>query len=395
MPRLLKLGLLSITVVAISLAVRADDFAAPVSALAQRIASKAGPGTAITLTVKNISSLAAADVNTISTQLSSELRNRGLRVVDAEQSVADVRVTLSENLEAYVWVAEIKQSNVADAVFTTLPRTNSAPTNSAGAITLQGKLLSAQDEPILDIALIGSQAIPGAIVLTPTKVNYYRINGTWQLADSAAITTTRPLPRDLRGMIIDAGNDPFYALLPGMRCTIIGNNPYRSSCADTDDSWPVRDTQPPISAFFSPARNFFTGGISRAGESISVPPFYSGAMLGNSEWLFATTDGRIQYSSFLNTLPVTANWGSELASIKSKCSPDTIVLATRNGDFTQPDAVQGYQVIAREPIAVTTALEFGGPVTVLRSSGESATGVVHNLKTGKYEAYLLTLACTQ
>lgn len=390
----------------------ADAWTPPVSALAQKIVAKAGPGATVTLTVKNISSLSSANVTAIRAQFESELRSRGVRIVDAEQSIADVRVTLSENVEGYVWIAEIRQGDAVDTAFTALPRNDSVAVHPAGAMTLQRRLLWSQEEPILDVALVGNTAIPGAIVLTPAKVAYYRIqNSTWQEADAAAIMHTRPLPRDIRGMIVvphsspasglewgtaSAGYSPFDVVLPGVKCTISGNNPYQAVCADTDDPWPMYEGQPRLDAFFSPARNFFTGAISRSGDSVTVPPFYSAATFGNSEWLFTGIDGRVQYSSFVNTLPVpVTNWGSELASFKSRCSPDAVVLATRNGDYTQPDAVQGFQVIAHDPVAVTAALEFAGPVLTLRGSGESAIAVSHNLKTGRYEAYSLTLACNQ
>ncbi len=380
-----------------SIAASADVWTAPVSALAQKIVSKAGPGTVVTLTVKNVSSLSAGDVNTIRADIEAELHSQGIRFSDPDQSVADLRVTLSENVEGFVWIAEVKQGSAIDTVFTTLARADSAEMRPAGAMTLQRRLLWTQDEPILDIALVGTPMLPGAIVLTPGKVAYHRLqNSTWQEADAAAITHSRPLPRDVRGMILGAGNNPFEVALPGVRCAISGNNPYRITCADTDDPWPLYEGQPRLDAFFSPTRDFFTGAISRGGDSVTVPPFYSAAMFSNSEWLVTGTDGRVQYSNFVNTLPVAgANWGSELTSLKSKCSPDAVVLATRSGDYTQPDFVQGFQVIARDPVAVTGALEFAGPVMALRGTGDSATAVSHNLKTGKYEAYSLTLACNQ
>ena len=375
----------------------ADVWTSPVSTLAQKIVSKAGPGTAVTLSVKNISSLSATDVNAIRTQLDSELRARGMRIVEPEQSMADLRVTLSENTEGHLWIAEIRQGNAVDTVFTAVPRMDLAVMRPASAMTLQRRLLWSQDEPILDVALVETPAIQGAIVLSPAKVAYYRIqSSTWQEADAAPITHTRPLPRDVRGMIIGAGNNPFEIVLPGVRCTIRGNNPYQANCTQSDDPWPIYNGQPRVDAFFSPARNFFTGAISRSGESANLPSFYSAAMFGNSEWLFAGTDGRIAYSNFLNTLPMAVtNWGSEVTSVRSKCSTDAVVLATRNGDYTQPDAVQGFQIIARDPLAVTVPVEFAGPVLTLRNSGELAIAVSHNLKTGKYEAYSLTLACNQ
>lgn len=379
-----------------ALIARADIWTTPVVVLTQKIVSKAGPGTAVTLTVRNSSSLTAADVNSIRGQIDSELRVKGLRVVSAEQAAVGVRVTLSENAQGYLWIAEIKQDEATDVVFVSVARMNPAAGPSS-AMTLQRRLLWTQDEPILDLAIINPQMPEGAIILSQTRVAYYRIqNSIWQESDSAVITPTRPLPRDVRGMIVGAGGSPFEVALQGVRCTIAGNNPYRSSCVDSDDPWPIYEGQPKVDGFFSPARNFYTGAISRNGESLAVPPFYSAAMFNNSEWLFATTDGRIQYSSFVNTLPVSVtNWGSEIAPIRGKCSPETVVLATRNGDYTQTDVVQGFQMIARDPVPVTAAMELPGPVISLRSSGESVMLISRNLQTGKYEAYLLTLACNQ
>jgi hypothetical protein len=383
---------------------RADVWTAPSATLAQQIVAKTGAGIGVALNFANISSLSPADAGAIRKQLGSELRNRGLRIVNAGPSIPELRITLSEDVDSYLWVAEIRRGEGVDVVFTTVPRTTAVEQPNAGMMTLQRRLLWSQDEPILDVALVAPQneknvvwATPSAIVLTPSKVALYRIqNSAWQEADAAPITHSRPFPRDLRGMIVGAGNNSFEVLLPGLKCGISGNNPMQASCTETDDPWPIYDGQPRLDAFYSPARNFFTGVISRSGDSVNVPPFYSAAMFGNSEWLFAGTDRHIEYSNFTNTLLFpAANWGSELTSIKSKCSTDAVILATRNGDYTQPDAVQGFQVIARNPVAVTAPVEFAGPVFVLRNSGEVAIALSHNLKTGRYEAYLLSLACTQ
>ena len=388
------LRLLLLVIAISSLAACAEVWTAPVSALAQRIVSKLPGGTAVAFSITNLSSLSAADVGAIRTQIDAELRSRGLRFAD--RANVEVRVTLSENTEVYLWVTEIKQGDATDTFFTSVPKPAGA-TGAGSSMTLQRRLLWSQDEPILDVAMAGTQVLPGAIILTPTKVAYYRLqNSAWQEVDAAAITHSRPLPRDLRGMIVGPGNNPFEVVLPGTKCTVSGGNPYRISCSDSDDPWPLYEGQTRIDAFFSPARDFFTGAISRSGESVTVPPFYSGAMFGNNEWFFTGTDGRVQYSNLANTFPITtAKWGSELASVRNRCSTDAVILVTRSWDYSQPDAVQGYQMVDRNPATVTPPLEFAGPVMVLRGAGESATAVSHNLKTGKYEAYLLTLACNQ
>ncbi len=376
------------------LVAHADVWTAPVSALAQKIVSRLPGGTTVAISVTNMSSLSAAEVNAVRAQIDSELHSRGLRFAD--QANVELRVTLSENVEGYLWVADIRQGDASETILSSVPRPLIAP--AAGtAMTLQRRLLWSQDEPILDVAMVGPQLGSGAIVLTATKVAYYKLqDAAWREVDTAAITHTRPLPRDLRGMIFGAGNSTFEVALPGTKCIVSGNNPFRIACAETDDPWPIYDGQPKLDAFFSPARDFFTGAISKSGDSVTVPPFYSSASFGNNEWLFTGIDGRVRYSDFVKTSLITGTrWGSELTSMRNRCSADAVVLATRNWDYTQPDAVQGYQVIAREPVSVTPPLEFAGPVTMLRGTGESAIAVSQNLKTGKYEAYLLTLACNR
>ena len=73
------------------------------------------------------------------------------------------------------------------------------------------------------------------------------------------------------------------------------------------------------------------------------------------------------------------------------------LLVTRPGDWTQPDAIQAFEIIERQVVAISQPVEFDGPVTALwpASDGKSVAAVVRNLKTGQYEAYRLTISCSQ
>ena len=73
------------------------------------------------------------------------------------------------------------------------------------------------------------------------------------------------------------------------------------------------------------------------------------------------------------------------------------LLVTRPGDWTQPDAIQAFEIIERQAVAISQPVEFDGPVTALwpASDAKSANAVVHNLKTGQYEAHSLTINCSQ
>jgi hypothetical protein len=70
------------------------------------------------------------------------------------------------------------------------------------------------------------------------------------------------------------------------------------------------------------------------------------------------------------------------------------VLATRPGDGTEPDAIQAFSWAERTAAPVTAPANFSGPVTALwTSGGASALAVVRDLTTGRYAAYVITLAC--
>jgi hypothetical protein len=93
----------------------------------------------------------------------------------------------------------------------------------------------------------------------------------------------------------------------------------------------------------------------------------------------------------------TLDWGSGIASLKTSCGSGWQVLATGRGDRTDPDAVRAYEIADREPVVVSAAESFPGPITALwtQSDGTAAVAVTRNLKAGTYEAYRLAIACNQ
>src|SRR5215469_3207792 len=87
----------------------AADWAAPEQELARKIAAATGPGAVSLEVVNRSSSLGKKESEDISRGLRSQLEGLGLRSVKPEQAAATVTVSLSENLQSYVWVAEIHQ----------------------------------------------------------------------------------------------------------------------------------------------------------------------------------------------------------------------------------------------------------------------------------------------
>ena len=100
----------------------AGDWNVPAQQLARKIVAVTGPG-AVAVTVENRSSLSKKDLDTISSLLHVELKAAGARPATPEQSAATAMVTLSENPQSYVWVAEIHQGAGESAVvMVSMPR---------------------------------------------------------------------------------------------------------------------------------------------------------------------------------------------------------------------------------------------------------------------------------
>ena len=85
------------------------------------------------------------------------------------------------------------------------------------------------------------------------------------------------------------------------------------------------------------------------------------------------------------------------AIVSEKCRGELISLYTAESDWTESDSIRGYLTkgIALPRVASGNPIEFDGPVTSLKAEpGTSAArAVVHNLKTGEYEAYIVTATC--
>ncbi len=132
--------------------------------------------------VVNRSSLNAASADDIRRGLLTELASKGARFITAEQAAARVRVSLSEDLQSYVWVAEIRLSaNETSVVMISLPRPATPVVEpQAWPMALHKTLLWSQPERILDVAAVeGNPA--RLLVLDSNGVTSYRLqDGRWQ-----------------------------------------------------------------------------------------------------------------------------------------------------------------------------------------------------------------------
>jgi hypothetical protein len=357
----------------------------------REILGRSGSPSAVLVSFENISSAPAADLDTLKRTILDDFQRAGVRLVKPEFALAEIQITFSEDWQDHVWVASIRQgpgNQVIIKRFAKLPR---AVASHAPMLTIRKNLVWQQETPILDFAIDGQNLF----VLEPEQLTaYVNDGGRWRAKQTLAISHERPWPRDLRGRLQVAGAQ-ITAYFPGTLCAGT-NSPPAMQCRSGDDSWQI--DQGKLAAFFSPARNFFTGVLAGQMAGESVPPFFSGATLETADsrqWVFAGIDGRARI--YLNILasPVAMvnDWGSDLAAVQSNCGRQILVSAP--GDLTRNDSLQAVEIQNREAVPVSAASELSGPLIALwpGENGQTVHGVVLSLTTGRYEAWSFGVGC--
>ncbi len=397
-PRITFMSRLVVALVLLLCLPAAAQWTQPASQLARDIAAITAPGT-ITLNARNVSSLTADNIPVIKRDLTNALRDAGVRVVTSN-AAADITLTISENAQGYVWVAEVKQGNDTKVAIAVAPRSQANAIQTSALVAIHKKMLWSQDSQILDVAQFQVGADSHLIVLDAANISLYKMaGGRWTPEQQFAIAHTRPWSRDIRGRIVLARDHLFDAYLPGVICASASKPPLSLNCREADEPWPIALGQ---SAAFSPARNFFAGGVTPAiGKLTSVPPFYSAAAIPRTQymlWMFTRLDGSVHLMDGVNDVVARPrDWGSDIATARSPCGAQTQVFVTGTADYGSSDTIRAFEIADREPVEVAPPLEVNGPVTALwtAADGRSATTVIRNLQTGKYDALELTITCGQ
>ncbi|HEV2446816.1 MAG TPA: hypothetical protein VGS58_12880, partial [Candidatus Sulfopaludibacter sp.] len=301
-----------------------------------------------------------------------------------------VRITLSQNPTQYLLVEEAQSVDERQVWISGWKRA-APPRNAAPGISLESKLAWEQDEPILDVAFVGD----AMLVLSPSKVTLHARGGD----QSADLTPPRPWPRDLRGRLrVTAGT--FQAFLPGMSCAGSTAGALRMECRPSDEAWVLESgSRYLLLASFAAGRNYFDGRVvTQTGARKTIAPFFSAAAVeepGRTLWVLAMLDGRAQvFDAAFNPLGSLTPWGSDIAGADARCGSGTSpVIAARAGDGSEPDAVQAFTLSGGAAVPLTAPVTYNGPVTALWPSGASSVVVARDLSTGKYGAYVVSVAC--
>jgi hypothetical protein len=379
-----------------------EDWAAPARAFVKKIADRLKPGQVVTFSLQNLSSISPDRIAQVQTAIDTELRVQGLGLkkngrktpTATEEAVGEVRVTLSENTQGFLWVAEIVAADEHQVVMQLVPRAPArVGSTNIPTMLLRSQKLFEREEPILDFVQVEIPVGSAMRLLTlePARIALHSTNqGDWQLIEAADLPAPNPPHRDLKGHLSTFG-DTFSAILDGVSCrgqvrdalaincdtTVLARRPWNEQ---SGVNWP--GTFP---------------AVQRDIASYSIAKF---EVKGKWVEIAAGTDGISRLyrpDQVKGPIASFSGWGSELAAVKTGCGSGWQILVTRAGDYTERDAIQAFEIVDKKAEAVSPPLEFAGPVMTLHASEGSDTGlaVVRDLNTGKYEAHVVSLSCAR
>jgi hypothetical protein len=321
-----------------------------VGKLADKIAADVSPLNPLSIEVRNISPLSAAETRNVRDALDAELRDRSFRMVPtrsaAAASATTTHVTVSQGADGYVLVAEIQSSSEAKnepqiAIVSAPKLAPGANRPSGDTLLLQKQLIWQQLEKFLDFfvwPVDGSGRASLLAVLEPRRLAYYQFQDAgWRPSRSIPIPRPTYQPRNVDGFFEKDGTRLY---LDGIGCTGELAEPETVKCKGTG-------------AYENP-----------------------------------------------RALPSTALEGINVGSavlIGTPCEGHGAVLETGTGDWTETDTIQGSQSTDDNFSESGAPIRTDGPVLTLVPESASGTArvVVHNLKTGEYEGYIVTATCSR
>lgn len=401
--RAARLSVFALCMVAAAQAATWDE---PAASLAKQIAALSGPGS-VKLILENKSTVAAAEVPVIRGLLERDLRGLGV-VAGGSESATVIRVTLSQNLQGGLWVAEVQEGTESRVTMLRVRLDAPLPAASGPALTLRRTLVITEPDAVLDAAMFASPGEQRLVVLEPEKLLVYaRSTGSltapgaaapdWTETQTVPIEHSRPFPRDMRGRLVAAQDHLFDAWLPGVACSgSNGGAALAVTCGDSDDPWPLSAGQ---RGFYSAMRNYFTG-ILTPGFGMELTPFYSAAEVPRptgAALLLNEVNGNVVLieNSSLAMVNGTNDWGSDLATVRSGCGAGAQVLVDGSGAAAQGDSVRAWEIAGREAVPVSAALPVDGAVVAMGTAvdGTTANMIVRRENPVRYEVWNVAALC--
>jgi hypothetical protein len=315
--------------------------------LARKIAAVLPAGENVSCEIRNVSSLKPGEAARIEQALKAELQERGIRLI-GNGGTTTVVVTLSENLRDLVWTGEIHQGDASQVILVDVDRlTENRPTSIAMPVAIHSEKFWEGPERILDAGEISDGAGKSWLVLLRREGLLIEDKQTGS-AKTLEIASNQSASRDPWGNLHFEliGNAVAFFLSPRV-CTVKLETPNLNGCLPAEGSLEA----PPDS---------------------SVQVMFDVAPSG----------------------PPLPGKGTEV-EMKSVCGSASQFLATGGRDYTQTDSLQVFQTESSGAVAVSSELDFPGPITALHAGANPPRAVVRNLTTGNYEAYRLSFSCGQ
>jgi hypothetical protein len=315
--------------------------------LARKIAAVLPAGENVSCEIRNLSSLKPGEAARIEQALKAELQERGIGLTSSGAAIT-VTVTLSENFRNLVWTGEIRQGGASQVVLIAVERLfENRAFSGAMPVTIHSEKFWEGPELILDAGEISNGVgkswlvllLPGGLLIQDKQTGS---------ATTLEITSNQSASRDPWGNLNFGliGNTISFFLAPRV-CTVNLETPNLNGCLQGEGS-----------AGAPPANQF--------------PVMFDIIPPG----------------------PPPPGKGTEI-EMKSVCAGASQFLATGARDYTQTDSLQVFQMESSGAVAVSSELDFPGPITALHAGADPPRAVVRNLTTGNYEAYRLSYSCGQ
>jgi hypothetical protein len=363
---------------------RADSLDDGALALARRVLHSI-QGESVWLNIKNRSALQEAEFGKLVSIFKNELQQRGAKIVPYDAS-AEIVLTVSNCPTGYLGIVEIRRATKkTETLIGSLGHGEGAEQDrSASGLVLRKELLFSQERPLLDAAFYHS--FPLIDTLGQGEFGHYElIDGRWTPTKSNYLPRNRGMSRDLRGKV-------------GHSVGAFAVSYFTEICRDdARRGWYCENQTVPW-----PPHGVFRDVLNEK----KTPPWFSAAefLMNDEEGIIITgTDGLARlYSDGPQPIFAFPGWGSEIASIQSGCGNGWQILVTGRSDWTTADSIQAFEVQGDQAREMTPAIDLPGPIIGLHTSGSSplstsetdgAIAVVHNLLTGRYEVYVLTINC--
>jgi hypothetical protein len=306
--------------------------------LARKIAAGLPARGDLSCEIRNTSSLGLDDVVRIEQALKTELDGRCVRTQANGSETAKIVVTLSENVKTLVWTAEIRQGAEYRELLQPVPRsTGLLSSTKALPIVLNSERFWDGPERVLDVELVtapnGDQL---TVMLLPDAVFIRNTSrGSENRVDIPLVVPTSTL-REASGTLSVQDGDLINVRHDRHYCTVSLATLTLVQCWDYQGMM------------------FVPGG----------PPVKGGQV---------------------ESAPTNCTKGKGIAWF-----------VTGTGDDTQPDSLKVVVTQNLGSAIASNQIGFPGPVlTIHDASGNMPRIIVKNLHTGNYEAYRLSISCTQ